>query len=299
MSVLVFDVGGTHLRSAVFGAPRDGEGALGNRRDVPTPNGGEEALLAALSAEGRAQIEAAAEAPKAIGLAIAGCSDTASGRVYDSAALSLHDTPIGPLLSDALGLPVRLVNDVNAAAFAEAHSAGVRDLVAIFIGTGVGAGCVSGGTLMEGHRGMAAEGGHVIWREGGLRCDCGVNGCYQAYLGGNSLARRAAEAGLGGDAAALFAAHRAGDARALPIVADALAAMGSLCRLLVTLFDPERVVIAGGIGMNTPELLDAALHALHPHPLARQAGAIPVLPATHGADAGLLGAALLALDMPP
>ena len=294
MSILAFDIGGTNLRSALHVA----DGSLTSRREVPTPTSGPDAFVTGLILEARAQIEAAAatpaETPTAIGLAMAGYTDTRTGRVYDSPSLGLSDTLVGPPLTDALGLPVRLVNDVNAAAYAEAQSVGAHDLIALLVGTGVGTGMVSSGTLVEGHRGMAAEGGHVIWREAGLPCDCGMHGCYQAYLGGNSLARRAAEAGLTADAAALFAADRDGDERAAPIVTDALAAMTSLCRLLVTLFDPERLVIAGGVGMNTPELMEAAQRALDPHPLAHHAGAIPVLPASHGADAGLLGAALLA-----
>jgi glucokinase len=92
----------------------------------------------------------------------------------------------------------------------------------------------------------------------------------------------------------LIVAWRSGDARAAPIMEQALAAMDSLCRLLVTLLDPELLVIAGGVGQATPELVTAARAALDPHPLAPEAGAVRVEPAQLGPDAGLLGAALLA-----
>lgn len=288
--VLAFDVGGTHLRSARV----DARGALTARRDVKTPTSSPQAFLEGLIAEGRAQLAAAPSRPRAVGLAMAGYTETATGRVFLSPSLGLSDTLVGPPLSAALGLPVRLVNDVNAAAVAEAHASGARDLVALFIGTGVGAGFVCDGALVEGHRGMAAEGGHAIWRPGGLACPAGHEGCYQAYLGGFALGRRAAAVGLPDDAAALFAAWRRGDARAAPIVADALDAMAALCRLLVTLLDPQVIAISGGVALAVPELLAAARASVDPHPLAPQAGAVSVLAAACGADAGLLGAALLA-----
>jgi glucokinase len=252
VNVLAFDVGGTHLRSALV----DTDGRLHARRDVATPTASPQALLQGLIREGRAQLAAAPSPPLAVGLAMAGYTDTRTGRVHDSPSLGIRDALVGPPLQEALGLPVRLVNDVNAAAFAEAQAAASRDLVAILVGTGVGTGFVSAGTLIEGTRGMAAEGGHAVWREGGLPCTCGHAGCYQAYLGG--------------------------------------AALAGLCRLLVTLLDPERIVLAGGVALNTPELIAAARAALDPHPLASAAGPVPVLAASCGVDAGLAGAAGLA-----
>jgi glucokinase len=78
---------------------------------------------------------------------------------------------------------------------------------------------------------------------------------------------------------------------------DAVDALAALCRLLVTLLDPERLVLAGGVALNTPELIEAARRAVDPHPLAPAAGAVPVHLARFGEDAGLLGAAALARDL--
>ena len=292
-SVLAFDVGGTHLRSARVEA----DGRLLSRRDRRTPVESTEAFVAALVEEGRAQLDAAPERPAAVGLAMAGYTDTASGRVFHSPSLGLHDALVGPPLQAALGLPVRLVNDVNSAALAEASLAGRRDVVAILVGTGVGTGFVTSGTLVEGHRGMAAEGGHAIWRPDGPPCPAGHSGCYQSFLGGAALARRAREAGLDVDAAGLVALWRGGDRRATALMDDATQALAALCRLLVTLLDPELIVLAGGVALATPELLEAARRAVDPHPLAEAAGAVPVELSRLGADAGMLGAALLARDL--
>ena len=292
-AVLAFDVGGTHLRSARVEA----DGRLSSRRDVRTPVESNEAFVAALIAEGRAQLAAAPARPAAVGLAMAGYTDTASGRVFESPSLGLKDALVGPPLQDALGLPVRLANDVNAAALAEARLAGRRDVVAILVGTGVGTGFVTSGTLVEGHRGMAAEGGHAIWRPDGPPCPAGHRGCYQSFLGGMALAERARASGLDVDAAGLVALWRRGDARATALMEDALASLAALCRLLVTLLDPELIGLAGGVALRTPELLQAARRAVDPHPLAEAAGAVPVELSKLGEDAGLVGAALLARDV--
>ncbi|MHC5212297.1 MAG: ROK family protein [Planctomycetota bacterium] len=290
MTTLAFDIGGTHLRSAFV----DADGRLSGRRDVETPTSSSQAFLEGLIREGRAQLDGASTPPDAVGLAMAGYTDTRTGRVYDSPSLGITDALVGPPLQEALGLPVRLVNDVNAAAVAEAQAAGVRDLVAILVGTGVGTGFVSGGELIEGVRGMAAEGGHAIWRAGGPTCSAGHSGCYQASLGGAALSRRAREVGLDVDASGLVEHWRAGDARATELMQEACEALAALCVLLVTLLDPERIVLAGGVALNTPELLEAARAAVDPHPLAPSAGPVTVLPARFGEDAGLLGAAILA-----
>lgn len=292
MSVLAFDIGGTHLRSARVEA----DGRLLSRRDRRTPVGSADALVAALIEEGRAQQREAPQPLGAIGLAMAGYTDTATGRVLVSPGLGLRDALIGPPLQVALGLPVRLVNDVNAAALGEAHLAQQRDLVAIFVGTGVGTGFVSGGQLIEGHRGMAAEGGHAIWRADGPPCPAGHRGCYESYLGGAALVARARTAGLEATTAELIALWRQGEPRATALLRDAHDALAALCVLLVTLLDPQAVVLAGGVALATPELLDTARRSLDPHPLAKEAGAVTVSLARLGDDAGLLGAALLARE---
>ncbi len=288
--VVAFDVGGTHLRSARLGP----SGRLQDLRERPTPCGDVDQLLAALVEEARHHAAAAGRPPLALGLAIAGFSDTRSGIVFMSPGLGLRDAELGGPLSRATGVPVRLVNDVNAAAWAEARTRGADDLVAIFVGTGVGTGLVSGGRLVEGHRGAALEGGHVLFREGGAPYPT-VDGCFEAYLGGRALAARAAEL-LGEEltTAAVIERWRSGDTRLDGVIGDARAAMVALTRLLVTLGDPRVVVLGGGVVAGWPELLQDARGAVDPRPLAPGLGAIEVQPARCGDDAGLLGAGLLA-----
>jgi glucokinase len=142
---------------------------------------------------------------------------------------------------------------------------------------------------------MAAEIGHAAFRPGaGPRCGAGHDGCFEAFLGGACLERRMRAAGLPERADALWPAARAGDARARRLAGEAEEALRALCILLVTLLDPEVISLAGGMGSAVPELLDAARDACDPHPLDADIGAVRVLPAATGDDAGLLGAAWLA-----
>jgi glucokinase len=293
VNVLAFDVGGTQLRSALV----DASGALSSRRRTATPAHDPAALLARLVDEARAHTAGSGASPAAIGLALAGMVEPRAGQVRFAPSVGLIEVPLGLQLADALQCPVRLVNDVNAAAVAEASVRGAADLVALFIGTGVGAGWLSSGTVVEGHHGMAAEGGHIPFRPDGPRCPAGHVGCIEAYLGGASLAARARDAGLPPTTAGLVQAWREGDPRAVPILDDACAALSTLLVTLVTLLDPQTIVLGGGVLAGTPELLDVARAALSRHPLVESAGPVPVQEARCGDDAGLLGAAQLARQL--
>jgi glucokinase len=293
-AVIGFDVGGTNLRSA----RADAAGVLSGRRERPTPTGSPEALIDALTDEARAQMADSPEPVGAIGLAMKGFCNVRTGVVHGCKGLGWDvDAPLVGPLAEAAGVPVRLVNDVNAAAWSEARARGCRDLVSVFVGTGVGTGLVSSGVLLEGHRGCAAEGGHILFRENGVAYAAGEAGCYEAYLGGAALAQRARDARVAEDTVGLVAAWTAGDDRAALIMEDACAAMASLVRLLVGMLDPEVVVVGGGVARACPALLSAAQAALDPHPMLARSGAVEVCSGDLDADAGLVGAALLAADL--
>jgi len=291
--VLAFDVGGTHLRGACVEA----DGAFARELRVATPQHDGTALVAALAAA-CVELDPQRRAAR-VGVAMAGVLDRHAGCVRHSPSLGLRDVALGPALADAAARDVLLINDVNAAALGEATARRCDELAAVFVGTGVGTGFVCGGRVLEGQRGMAGEGGHVVHRWGGRPGTAGVTGCFESYLGGRSLGQRASEAGLGESAAELLAAWRAGHASAREPVEQALTAMGALTELIVTLFDPALIVVGGGVAAGFPELLDAARAAVEAHPLGDGRRALPVEPALSGDRAGLLGAAArAALDDP-
>lgn len=292
-AALAFDVGGTWVRAGLV----DESGRVLAQEQVPTPVGDGAALIGLLARLGGRLASATTPRPVALGLAMAGLLDRRSGRCLVSPNARYLDLDLVAPLEARLGLPVHLVNDVNAAARAEARLQGCSDLAAILVGTGVGTGFVCGGRLLTGATGMAGEGGHLIFRPGGEACPLGCRGCFESYLGGAALGRRAAATGVGQDAAALFAAWRSGDPRARPVVEDALAAMEALVTLIVVAFDPQVIVVGGGVGRETPELSAAAARAIATHPLGLMRRDIGVRPESRGQPVGLIGAALYALDL--
>lgn len=293
--VLAFDVGGTHLRGALC----DGSGTLLRRTQASAPRGDGLALLDALQAMARELSSERGPRPQAAGLALAGLLDLPRGRLALSPNLELTDLDVTGPLERRLALPVALVNDVNAAALGEAWAAGCDHLVALFLGSGVGFGAVAGGRLIEGLRGMAGEAGHLIYDRSGPRCPAGCVGCYDSVLGGQGLARAASAQGIADDTAGLLAAYRAGGQEAGELVRRALEAMTVLTRLAVNMFDPQRIVVGGGLATHLPELLEAARLGVTANPIGFGRTELAVLPAQLGDDAGLVGAARRALMTGP
>jgi len=289
--VLAFDVGGTHVRGALC----DGRGALLRRTHTSTPRGDGDALLDALVEMAGQLGSECGPGPRAVGLALAGLLDLPRGRLALSPNLELTDVDVTGPLERRLNLPVALVNDVNAAALGEAWAADCDHLVALFLGTGVGLGAVAGGRLIEGQRGMAGEAGHLIYDESGPVCPAGCRGCFDAVLGGQGLARAAAAQGIAEDTKGLLAAYRAGEQAAGELVRRALDAMTVLTRLAVNMFDPQRIVVGGGLASHLPELMRAARLGVTDNPMGFGRTGLAVLAAQLGDDAGLVGAARRAL----
>jgi glucokinase len=136
--------------------------------------------------------------------------------------------------------------------------------VALYVGTGIGAGVVLNGEPLAGTHNLAAEAGHATFEPGGEVCACGRRGCFEAYAGGRSLARRTrrllAQGGRGAapvDAAAVLALVRRGDPAAVAVWEEAVEAVRTLAWNLTVLFDPDALVLGGGVVRGAPELLDA------------------------------------------
>ena len=255
--VLGVDLGATNLRVAV-GTP---DGAIVSRAAEPAPPTPEH-----LAERVAALADGAVVAGAAIGIPGVPSGDGFGGLI--AGATGLTGAPLRGLLERALGVPVRLENDLNLAALAEQHTRGVDDLVFIGVGTGVGMGIVSGGRLLRGAHGAAGELGHLslaardtVAGEDGL-------GPLESLTGGAGLATR-----HDGPAHEAYA-HGAADALAAGI------------RAVQALLDPALIVLGGGIG-SRPDVLESVRAALRdPKP--------PIEPSVHGEDAGLVGALLLA-----
>jgi glucokinase len=296
------DVGGTHLRAALVG-PDGPVGPILRGRSVT-----DEASV--LVRDVLRQLEELGQGPGGdlpVGLGVAGLVDR-EGVLRYGPNVGLRDAPLGRMLREALGRPVRVVNDASAAVVGEHRAGAARghdDVVMLTLGTGVGGGAIVAGELLEGAHGMAAELGHLIIAEDGRDAPSGVDGTVEAYVSGTAIAREARDAvaeGMVGaraiDAPALVAAARDGEPWAHELLATVGRRLGIAIASIVAVLDPALVVIGGGAGeAAAPWLLPAARTAFVAHLMgAAHRPVVDIVPAALGDDAGVIGAALLAAD---
>ena len=293
------DIGGTKI---ALGAV-DAAGALRARRTIGTEvAAGFNAALVRLTRaidETLAEAGGDAAALAGIGLGCPGPFDEASGRIENSYTLpgwEGHDI-VSPLAA-RYRAPVRLVNDADAALLGEALAGaarGARVAVMLTIGTGIGGAALIDGAILRGAAGGHPEIGHMIVDPAGPDCYCGSRGCLESLAAGPALARAGAAFGYA-DAEAVFAAAAAGAAPAQAIVARSIDAVETGVWSLIHGFLPEVILFGGGIGERHFALYrDAAERAVARAVLA-PAGAIRVVKAALGNDAGMVGAAAFMLD---
>jgi glucokinase len=304
------DIGGTKIAAGVV----TDDGTILDRTRVPTPPDDEAATLAALLAVVD-ELRARNREVEAIGLGAAGLVEWPGGHARWAPHNTYRRLELRRLLHERTGLPTTVDNDANAAAWAEARfgaGAGSGDLVLVTVGTGVGGGLVLGGRLYHGEHGFAGELGHLIVDPDGDLCACGNHGCLEAMASGSTLGRlgrEAAAADPGGRLAALaaaagapvagelvFAAAREGDKVALSLFERIGHWLGVGIASLVTIFDPDLVVVGGGVAATGDLLLAPARSSFERYVHGRGHRDLPpVVPTRLGADAGLVGAATLAL----
>lgn len=263
--------------------------------------------------------EARALAPEveAVGFGIPSLVDWASGASLSSVHLPLEGVPFRELMHERLGLPVYVDNDTNAAVLAEQRrgaARGASHVVMLTVGTGIGGGLILGGELYRGSGGAGAELGHVVVELDGPPCqgDCPGRGCLEAMASGTAIAREAIEAarsspesalgealaagGRGIDASLVVALALAGDRAAGQVLELTGRRLGAGITSLVNIFNPEIVVIGGGVAAAGDLLLDPAREVLAERALRPSREQVQVVPAAFGPDAGMLGAALMALE---
>ena len=285
---LRLDVGGTKTLTALV--DETGRRLCERRTPTPAADGGP-AVLAALGEAAERAIAALEPAERAalagVGVSAAGQIDHARGVVaYAAPTLpGWTGTPVGPALSERLGLRVVVDNDANAAAYGEwwaGAGQGAASLVAITVGTGVGGGIVLAGQVLRGARWRGGELGHMIVQAEGVRCHCGQTGCLEAYASGTAIARLAREArpGWEPDGRAVFAAAEAGDELAQAVLRRSARVLACGIVTVLTMVDPERFLLGGGVATQ-PTYLG----------LVREALADPTVSGARGFDPERLGLA--------
>jgi glucokinase len=292
--VIGVDVGGTKILAGVL----DPDGAVLERREVPTPTGSQDALLDGLAASVQALAQ---DDVRAVGFGLPSRIDQPTGTALGVAVnIPLSDMPFRDLMQERLRLPVGVDNDANLAAYAEwrlGAGRGTRTMLMLTLGTGIG-----GGIIIDGrpYRGWA-ELGHVVVVADGDPCQgaCTGRGHLEAVASGTAADGRARRL-LGSDARAgeLVERARGGDAAARAELAEMGRLLGAAIGSFFNVFGPELVVLGGGFGLGAWDfLMEPALEVAHREALATAGERIRVVEAALGEEAGLIGAGLLAAEL--
>jgi len=306
------DLGGTKLLAGAVDA-----GLSVHHRAQRTVTGlDQRALLdVAVDAVQEARESAGAEV-EAVGFGIPCLIDRRTGAAVIGINTPLHDIAFADVMAERLGLPVFIENDGNAAALAEHRAGAARgasEAVVLTIGTGIGGGLILRDELYRGAIGAAAELGHVVIEMDGPRCqgNCPNHGCVEAFASGTALAREAKRLAFERPDSGLARAQREGRVLAGPLVTelahdgDAAATeaieligsrLGVAIASLVNIFNPQVVVIGGGVIAAGELLLAPARAAVAERTLALVRDTVRIVPARFGVEAGMIGAAAVAYD---
>lgn len=309
---LALDLGASRCRVALV--RRDG--ALERKEAFPTPESPSvglrriaETMRALLGASGR-------EGLRGLGVAVASPVEARAGTLRHPPNLPRWD---GVSLKDAwakdVGLPIYVGNDGNLAALGEHRygaGRGAEHIIYLTLSTGIGGGVVIGGRLLEGAEGYGGELGHITIDRHGPRCNCGNTGCWEALASGIAIARRARERLAGGaasllrelakgdldrvDAALVADAAQKGDPVARALLEDTARNLGAGIVSLVHIFNPQRVIIGGGVGRAWPLLKPIVEDYVRRYAMPVFRGGLALVPSALGDDAGILGAAALVFE---
>ncbi len=250
---------------------------------------------------------------QSVGVGCPGAITADTGMIDFSNNLHWYDVPMGQMMKERLGLPVKISNDANVAALGEAmYGAGKKysDIIMLTLGTGVGGGIVINKKLYEGNQSKGAELGHAVIVPGGEQCTCGRKGCIEAYCSATALIRdtkRAMEVDkdslmwefVGGnidavDGRTAFECEKQGDASAKKVVDNYIFYLSEAIMNYCNIFRPHAVVLGGGVCAQGSNLIDRIVAIC-------EAGAygypgtpkVDIVIAERENDAGLLGAAAL------
>lgn len=311
MYALGVDLGGTNARAAVV----DADGRILASAKHRLADRSPQAVVAAIAAAAReAQATAGSVPLTACGVGAAGQLRGESGIIAVAPNLGWREVPLGALLAGAIGQPVRVVNDLKAAAWGEFRAGGgrgVTDLWVMFVGSGVGSAQVTGSRLVLGAAGVAGEFGHVKVEPSGRRCGCGELGCLEAYVGGHNLIAQMRELLSSGRPTALRELSGGDEAKLNPLLLEAAAeardpeaaaiydrAVGHLALAVanqITVMNPGKLLLGGGVLSHCPGMRRRIVEGVQTHASATARAAVTITDAELGDDSGLIGSALLAL----
>lgn len=317
--ILGLDIGGTKIAAGLVTA----EGDLVAREEIPTEQ--DKGFHHSAGQMARA-VEDMLEHPLRQGAEIIGIGACAPGPMEPKKGILVNppnmmgweNLALRDLLESRYHLPVRLDNDANAAGLAEALWGAASGLELVFyvtVSTGIGTGIIQNRKVLHGKNGMAGEGGHatINFQDETFRCNCGNVGCIEAYASGPSAAKRARKKlslepdlspllneETGGDWEKLTMKHigraaEQGDGFSLEIIRETGTFLGIWLGSVVSLLDPDIIVIGGGVTQTGAPLFDAIKKELPTRTINRHAKETPVVRARLQRDVGIFGAAALVM----
>ncbi|HKF81904.1 MAG TPA: ROK family protein [Solirubrobacterales bacterium] len=249
----------------------------------------------------------------AVGLGVPATIDHDKGVAVAAVNLPLSDVPLREIVSERVGLPVFVDNDANVAAYAEylfGAAKGMPHMVMLTVGTGIGGGLILGGEVYRGSTGAGAELGHIVIQADGPPCqgNCPNHGCVESLASGTALGREgravaesSPDSAVGKmlaegreiDGHAVTEAALAGDEAAIGVFDLIGGRLGVACASLANIFQPDAIVVGGGVIAAGDLLLEPARRELRQRAL-NPMNRTPILEATLGNDAGMIGAAAMA-----
>jgi len=244
-----------------------------------------------------------------IGVGVPGFFDRKSGVVVFCTNLGWRDVPLGAEMARYIDKPLYGDNDATVAGFAEAIagvSQGARHSVFLTLGTGLGSGIILNGKIWSGAHGVGGELGHIMYKQGGIPCTCGAQGCLERYASATALARIAREAAerypqsslakIAGDrmnAKAVIDEVQKGDAAAIEAFDEYTTHLANGIITIISFLDPELIVLGGGVSHAGETLLEPVRRKVEKGKFFKTLPTGKIVLAALGNEAGIIGAAML------
>lgn len=307
--VIGIDLGGTKISGAIS----DLQGNILSQHTTPTlAQEGEEAVLNRIIEvieKVMSDSDKSSDEIKAIGIGSPGPLDAKKGIIITTPNLPFKNFALVEPIQNKFGIHTYLDNDANVAAIGEylfGAGKGTKNMVFVTVSTGIGGGAIINGYIYRGNTSNALEVGHTTLVEDGPRCNCGNYGCAEALASGTAIGKRANEAIENGANTSLsnydkvtsyevFVEAKKGDKVAVDIIDKCLNYLGICIANIVNTFDPEMVIIGGGVSKAGDIVFDKVKEVVNKRALQAMAEQCKIVPAGLGTDAGVIGAVALAL----
>ena len=314
LPVLAIDIGGTNIRTAIVS---DKYQIITKKECLTLADEGPQSVIERmLSAVDHLLGNVSLSQLHSISIAAAGAINVEEGVVTLSPNLpGWHDVPLRDIVAKKYGINTFLINDANAAALGEHRfgaGRGINNLIYLTVSTGIGGGIIIDNRLYSGECGGAGEIGHMTIDVNGPRCSCGNIGCLEGLASGTAMAKDARRRINDGESSSLTEmvgsrienitakevemAARNGDSLALEVISQAGTYLGVGLVNLVNIFNPAMIIIGGGMAKMRDLLLNPARQVVRERAFPLAAQAVRIVPAQLGDDAGVLGAAIYALQ---